>query len=183
MVNVEFPSSINQTAVTKGRKARMPVIVRVLIMLFCCGLGLTMLYVGVTQLVQQRRLLSGAHAVEAEIIESHVKQSKLEDNNRDGRDTSTNTYEPIVKFRYTVGKRQFESDLLRPTIIVQTYASRDSALEEIRPFPVGAKVLAHVSADNPEKAFLLAEASVGPTVFIVVGALLPGIAYLVGRYL
>lgn len=159
-------------------------IVRVVVVLIFGGFGLFMLYVGLTQYMQQRRLLTGAQPVEAEIIESTVKGSKVSTSaSSESRITSTRTYEPVVRFRYSVGREQFESDMLRPTIIVRTYPSAESAREELAAYPVGARVTAHVNADRPDKGFLIPEASVGPLVFMIIGVLLPPIAVVVGRYI
>ena len=87
-----------------------------------------------------------------------------------------------MKFRYRVGGAEYESDLLYPTIIVQTYASRESAAEALMPFPLTAAVKAYVDPTLPGKAYLIASAGAGPVVFMVLGLLLPPIAWLVGKY-
>ena len=63
--------------------------------------------------------------------------------------------------------------MLRPTIIAQSYASHNSAADELKMFPIGATVEAFYSAEHPDKAFLLSESSAAPVVFIVVGILSP----------
>jgi hypothetical protein len=157
-------------------------IARVIILLIFGGFGVVMLWVGVTQYIQQRRLLTSSRDVEAEIIESRVEKCRSSDtDNRPLRDNSTISYRPLVRFRYRVGDRPYVSDMLRPTIIIRSFASHESAAEEIAAYPEGAIVTARVCDAAPEKAFLVAEASVGPMVFMIVGLLLPPIAWFVGR--
>ena len=147
------------------------------------GFGLVMLYVGVTQLFQQRRSLTNAERVDAVIFHSEVLTSTSADTDgRLGRSNSTTSHRPDVRFRYVVSGQTYESDLLRPTIIVQGYASRESAAEELVPFPLHAKVRAYVDPSHPEQAFLIADASKGPLVFIIIGLLLPPLAWFVGKY-
>lgn len=159
-------------------------IARIIVLLIFGGFGVYMAGVGITQLFLQRRLLSTSRAVEAEIVESEVEHTKSADtDNRPLRDNSTNSYRPVVKFRYSIGERSYVSDMLRPTIIVRSYASKEAAAEELAPFPLGAKVTAFVCDAEPDKAFLIADASVGPMVFMIVGTLLVPISWFVGRLL
>ena len=147
------------------------------------GFGLVMLYVGVTQLIQQRRSLTNSERVDAVITHSEVFTSTTSDTDaRLGRSNSTTSHRPDVRFRYTIGGQQYESDLLYPTIIVQSYASRENAAEALAPFPLDAKVRAYVDPSHPEQAFLVADASKGPMVFIIIGLLLPPLAWFVGKY-
>jgi hypothetical protein len=144
------------------------------------GFGLVLLYVGVTQFVQQRRLLTRARPVDAVITMSEVFSST--DKDRDGsRTTSTTTHRPDVKFKYVVAGREYESERLYPTTITRTYASREAAAEELRAFPVGATVQAHVCDGDPDKAYLVAEAGTGPLVFMIVGLLVPPVAWFASR--
>ena len=148
------------------------------------GFGIVMLYVGVTQYLQQRRLLSSTQTVDAVIIESQVFSSTSADtDSRLGRSNSTTTHRPDVRFRYSVNRAEFESDLLYPTSIVRTFASRDAAAEALAPFPLNARVRAFIDPSQPSKAFLVAERSAAPLVFIVIGVLLPPVTWLVGRWI
>lgn len=148
------------------------------------GFGIMLLYVGVTQLFMQRRLLANARRVDARIVHADVFSSTSSNmDRRPLRSTSTTTYRPDVRFRYVVEGREYESDLLYPNIIVQTYASRAAAEEALAPFPVNATVQAYVDPALPDKAYLIASAGSGPIVFIIVGALLPPIAWIVGKYI
>jgi hypothetical protein len=156
---------------------------RIITFIIFGGFGLVMLYVGVTQYFMQRRLLANAERVDAVIVHSSVFSSTSHDTDpRPLRSTSTTTYRPDVRFRYRVGDANYESDLLYPNVIVRTYGSRESAAEALAPFPVDAKVLAYVDPSLPDKAYLLADAGSGPLVFIIIGLLLPPIAWIVGRY-
>jgi hypothetical protein len=67
---------------------------------------------------------------------------------------STTSFRPEIRFRYTFSEREYESDLLRPTIIARGYASAEKAAKELAPFHIGAKALAHVDPQHPDKAFL-----------------------------
>ena len=147
------------------------------------GFGFVMLYVGITQLFMQRRLLANAERVQATIVHSEVFTSTSSDTDpRPLRSTSTTTHRPDVRFRYRVGGREYESDLLHPSIIVRTYGSREAAAEALAPFPVNATVSAYVDPSLPDKAYLIATAGNGPVVFMVVGVLLPPVAWWVGKY-
>ena len=156
---------------------------RIIVLIIFGGFGLVMLYVGVTQLVMQRRLLASSGRVDAVITHSEVFSSTSSNTDRRAlRSNSTTTHRPDVKFRYQVGGRPYESDLLYPTIIVQTYASRESAVEALMPFPMNATVSAFVDPSLPDKGFLIANAGNGPIAFIIIGVLLPPLAWLVGKY-
>jgi hypothetical protein len=148
------------------------------------GGGIVLLYVGVTQYFLQRRLLANAITTEARIIKSEVHKSVSSDtDNRLGRDNSTVSYGPDVRFRYIFRGTEYESDLMRPNIIVHSYASADSVSQELAPFPVDASIPAYVDPENPDKAFLLRESGAGPLVFIIVGLILPPLAWFVGKYI
>ncbi|MCA8897061.1 MAG: DUF3592 domain-containing protein [Amphiplicatus sp.] len=155
---------------------------RLIVYLLFGGMSIMFLYVGATQFFLQRRLMANAKPVEAEILKSEVDMSTSADTDRRvGRDNSTNSYSPEVLFRYEIGGVSYESDLLRPNIIVRGYASRDAAAEDLAPFPVGAKVTAYVDETKPDKAFLIAENGSGPIVFLILGLLLPPLSLLVAR--
>jgi hypothetical protein len=148
------------------------------------GLGLMLLVVGGTQWLQQRRNLAHAERVDATITHSQVFTSAS--SNPHGellRSDGSTTHRPDLRFSYTVAGRHCESDLLYPTRIVRSYASHDAAAQVLAPFPVGAKVRAHVDRAQPDKAFLIDEASQAPCVFIVLGLLLPPLAWFVGKVL
>lgn len=138
------------------------------------GMGLMLLYVGATQWRLQRRLMSHAQPVMARIVRSEVHSSVPRDNDE------TTTHRPELRFRYQVDGRPHESDLLHPTAIVRGYASAQAVNEVLKPYPLGASVVAYVDRQHPDKAFLVPEASSGPMVFIVLGALLPVLAWVVG---
>ena len=76
----------------------------------------------------------------------------------------------------------YRSDRLYPTSIVRGYASAEAAAESLVPYPVNAQVSAWMNPAHPEQAFLIAEAGQGPLVFIVLGLLLPPVAWFVGAY-
>ncbi|MGH7709933.1 MAG: hypothetical protein ACREOG_01540 [Gemmatimonadaceae bacterium] len=42
---------------------------------------------------------------------------------------------------------------------------------------------AHVDPSLPDKAYLIASAGAGPVVFIIIGLLLPPLAWFVGKYI
>ena len=167
-----------------NRKSRGRRVAAIIVFIIFGGFGLMMLGVGVKQHFEQKRLLANARSVEVEIIQSEVFVSTSRDTDRgSSSSTSTTTYRPDLKFRYLVGGVKYESDRLYPTIIVRSFASRESAAEVLKPFPVGAKVKAFVDDTQPDKAFLIAQAGAGPIVFIIIGVLLPPVAWAVGRYL
>ena len=157
---------------------------RVIVFLIFGGFGLVMLYVGTTQYFRQRRLLSRAQPVTVTIVKSEVITSQSANTDRRLlRNNSTTSHRPEIRFRYQVNGKNYESDLLHPNIIVVGYASRDSAAEVLKPYPVNAEVNAFVDPTAPESAYLIAEAGAGPIVFIIVGLLLPPIAWLVGKWI
>jgi hypothetical protein len=140
--------------------------------------GLVLLYVGARQYIQQRRLLSHANPVDAEVVVSEV-QSSTSSGTGSGplRKSGTTSHVAVVKFRYEVGGAWHESDLLRPTSIARGHASRDAAAAELEPYPVGARVTAFVHPALPDKGYLVQEASAAPVVFIVLGILLPPVVW------
>ena len=146
------------------------------------GFSIMFLYMGATQFLLQRRLLANARPVDAEIIKSEVRTGSTSDTDRRvARDNSTVTHRPDVLFRYEVDGVSYVSDLLRPNVIVRTYASREAAAVDLAEFPVGARVKALVDARTPDKAFLIAEKGSGPIVFLILGVLLPPLSLLVAR--
>ena len=157
-------------------------IARVVVYLMCGGFSAMFLYVGLTQLVMQRRLLASPARVDATIVRSEVVTTKSADtDNRPLRDNGTTSHSPEVRFRYLVAGRPYESELIYPNVIGRSYASRASAAEVLAPFPLHATVQAYVNPALPEKAYLIPEAGAGPTVFTVLGVLLVPIGYLVGK--
>lgn len=148
------------------------------------GLGLMLVYVGVTQFLLQRRIAANARPVQVEIIRSEIVRSESRDTDRSvTRSNSTTSWRPEVIFRYSVRGQSYESDLLRPNIIVTSYASREAAVEEIAAFPVGAQVLAWVDDAHPDKAFLILDKGAGPLVFMLVGPVALLAAWLAWRFL
>jgi hypothetical protein len=148
------------------------------------GFGFVMLYVGITQFVMQRQLLANATRVPATIVHSEVFSGTSSDTDpRPLRSTSTTTHRPDVRFRYRVGEREYESDLMYPNVIVRTYASRGAAAAALAAFPVNATVSAYVDPSLPEQAYLIATSGNGPVVFMIIGVVLPPVAWWVGKYL
>jgi len=160
------------------------IVVRALVLLIFGGGGLVMFYVGAREHHLQRMLLKFAQPVKAEILESKVFTSESQVTRDPGQVKavdSTETHRPDVRFRYVVDGKEYESDLLYPAAIVRTYASESSAADELKPFPVGAKVTAFVNAELPGKAYLVPEKSAGPAVFLILGFCLPAVAMLAGK--
>ena len=147
------------------------------------GLGFMLLAVGITQMRQQRRNLAHAEPVMATIEHAAVFTSTSADTDpRLGRSTSTSSHRPDVRFRYQVAGQTYRSERLYPSIIARGYASAEAAAEELAPFPLHAQVRAWVNPAHPDQAFLIAEASQGPLVFVILGLLLPPVAWFVGAY-
>ncbi|MGH7132613.1 MAG: DUF3592 domain-containing protein [Phycisphaerales bacterium] len=156
---------MSRTPPSKGR-----IVAQWIVFLVFGGFGIVLAYVGVTQSILQRRMLAAAQPIVATIVHSEVFKSTSSDTDtRLGRDNSTSSYRPDVRFRYSLAEVEYESDLLYPTIIVRGYASAEDAAAELTPYPVGASVMAHVDPANPGKAFLIAERTSLPTAFIWVG--------------
>lgn len=156
---------------------------RVITVILFGGFGIVLLVVGLTQQIQQRRLLGAARAVPARITHSEVRTSTSADTDRRLlRSNSTTTHTPIVRFTYDIDGKSYESDMLYPCEILVS-GSRESALETLRPYPVGAEVTAFVSDRQPDKAFLIPQGTVAPLVFIILGLALPPVAWFVGKLL
>lgn len=148
------------------------------------GLGVMLIYVGVTQHFLQKRIAAHARPIEAEILRSDVTKSVTKDTDRSpARNTSTTSYSPNVRFRYFVDGSPYESEMLRPNIIGRGFASHEEAAAEIAAFPVGAKVTAFVDDKHPDRAFLVMENGAGPAVFMLVGPLALAAAFLAFRFL
>ena len=147
------------------------------------GFGFVLLYVGVTQFFMQRRLLANAQRVDVRIVHSEVfTSSSAESDPRPLSSTSTTTHRPDVKFRYSLAGTEYESDLMYPNIIVTSYPSRGAAAEALKPFPMNATVRAYVDPSLPGKAYLIQSAGKGPIVFMIIGVILPPLAWWAGKY-
>jgi len=156
---------------------------RIITLIITGGFAAMFLYVGITQFIQQRRSLANAERIDATIIHSAVVTTTSKDTDSSiGGSNNTTTHRPDVRFRYVVAGSEYESDLLNPNIIVQGYASAESAAEALVPYPLNAKVRAYVDPTYPEQAFLVAESTNGPIVFIVLGLILPPIGWFVGKF-
>lgn len=156
---------------------------RVITLVLFCAFAAMFLYVGAVQFWQQRRNLAHSERVDAVIVHSAVKSSTTSDTDgRVGFSNSTTSHLPEVRFQYTVGGAQYASERLYPSIIGRGYASEAAAAEVLAPFPLQSNVRAYVNAAHPDQAFLIAERSNGPVVFLVLGALLPPLGWFVGKY-
>ena len=154
---------------------------QIIVFMIFGGFGLMMLYVGATQFIQQRRLLR--HAQPIEVVITHASVFSGTSSNTDTRllrSNSTTTHRPELRFRYRLKGREYESDLLHPTSIAVTYASREAAAEVLAPYPLNAKVRALVNPAMPDKAFLDGTAGAGPVIFMVLGTTLPPLAWFIG---
>ena len=148
------------------------------------GFGAMLFGVGARQFYLQQRLLREARTVEAVIVHSEVRSHTSADtDSRALRSNSTTTHRPDVRFRYEVGGRPYESDLLHPHIIVTSYGSREAAAEILRPYPVGARVTAYVDPRHPDKGFLKREPTSAPGVNIVIGLVLVPLFWWLRKYL
>jgi hypothetical protein len=156
---------------------------RIITLIICCGFAAMFLYVGAMQFWQQRRNLARAEPVDAVIVHSAVKVSKTRDTDqRVGFSNSTTSYLPEVRFQYAVAGIEYTSERLYPSIIAQSYGSQSAAAEVLASFPLQARVRAHVNEAHPDQAFLIADRSNGPVVFLILGVLLPPLGWLVGKY-
>lgn len=156
----------------KRKRAFMDYVMLGIFVLVFGGLGIMLITVGTRELFIQKRVLANAVEVEAEVLSAGVTESKsLDTDQRLLRDNSTKSYVPQVRFAYTLGGVRYESDLLYPTVIVTGYASRESALEEIREYTAGARVRAYADVAEPQRGFLRLTNSANPQWFIVAGVL------------
>ncbi len=147
---------------------------RVLIILFAGGFGVALLCVGVTEFFQQRRLLTSAHPVQAEIIDSSVRCI-------DSSAARPGAYCAAVRFRYRIDGAEYESDRLYPTFIRPGYESPASAAAELAPFPPRANVVAHVDPEDPARAFLVPRGTSMPLMCILLGLVIPPVSWIAGR--
>lgn len=148
------------------------------------GLGTTLIVVGAREMFIQQRVMANAVEVEAVVLSANVIESRSPDMDRRLlRDDSTKSYVPEVRFAYTVGGVRYESDLLYPTVIVTGYASRESAMEEIREYTSGAKVRAYADTAEPQRGFLRPTNSANPQWFIVAGVLTLAFLAILWRFL
>lgn len=128
--------------------------------------------------------LAHAQAVDATMEHAAVFVSTSHDSDaRVGSSKSTTTYRPEVRFRHLVSGQAYTSERLYPTSIVRTHASASEAGRTLAPFPLNAKVQAYVDPAHPERGFLIPETSRAPWVFIVIGLLLPPLAWWFGKTL
>lgn len=143
------------------------------------SVGIVLLYVGLTQCFRQWALLPAPRRVSAKITRSFVSSRDFK--NED--DSKAAMYRLNVEFVYTIDGRTFKSDLLKPTTIEQTYGSRDLAERQLEPFPPGATVDAYYVPDHPGSAYLVPEPPAVSKAFLIAGALLPVVTFVICRYL
>ncbi len=168
----------------KRSRTPMDVVMRLVFIAMFGGLGVMLLYVGVREHLLQRRALAGALEVPGRVLAADVRTSRSSDtDSRLLRDNSTTTHAPEVRFMYTYGGVEYQSDQLYPTVIVHSFASRESAMEEIAEFAVGSEVRVYVDPAVPERGFLRATAGVGPPVFVISGILALGFLAVVLRFI
>ncbi|MBU6413199.1 MAG: DUF3592 domain-containing protein [Planctomycetes bacterium] len=168
----------------KRSKSMMDIVMKVIFVGGALGLGLMLLIVGVREFILQRQSLTGVVPIEAVIVSANVVKSVSADTDpRLMRSTSTTSFSPEVKFRYTVDGKGYESDMLRPTVIGRGFASDEAAREEIAAFIPGSVVQAYVNPELPSRGFLIAERSSAPVVFMIVGTLLMPIAGVLFKFL
>ncbi len=142
------------------------------------GLGAMLLWVGLREWRLQNRLLAGARPVQATIVHAAVRSRASADTDPSmTRNTSTTTHTPELRFRVRVGGREFEGTRLAPCAIERGYASREAAQRAIEGLVPGAVVPAFVDPRHPDLAFLRAERSAGPQVFVAVGLAVPPLAW------
>lgn len=156
-------------------------VMKLLLTVFFSGLGLMLLVVGVREQILQHRALTGARPIQALIVSSRVVSSTTTSDSSSGSRSMT-THRPEVRFKYSIDGVSYESDMLRPTVIVRAYGSVADAAEELQPFAPGATVTAHVHPSQPQRAFLLAERSSLPTAFIAIGLVIIPLVGLAYRY-
>lgn len=136
------------------------------------GIGIMLIVVGVREYSIQRRAMATALPVDAVILSSQVRTTRSTDTDaRLLRDNSAISHAPEVRFAYTLGGVRYESCQLYPTIIQRTYASAESAAEELRAYTPGAMVRAFADSSAPERGFLRLETSNNPKWFVVAGVL------------
>jgi hypothetical protein len=78
-----------------------------------------LLYVGITQFIQQRRNLADARPIEATVIHSQVVSSTTADTDgRVGFSNSTTSHSPEVRFRCSA-RHRVRDDRFYPNVIVR----------------------------------------------------------------
>lgn len=125
------------------------------------------LAVGIYAARRQAKRLATYRPVPATVIASEVERRST------GKGQS---YEPRIRFRYMAGGRTHECDTPLPVDGIKGGGSEDWAQQLVGRYPAGANTTAYVDPDDPAKAFLVREASIGPYVFI----LFPMIHFCVG---
>ena len=148
------------------------------------GFAAMLLAVGVREWRLQRRLLAHARPVEGLVLSVTIRHSASRDTDPSpGRNTSTSSYTPDVRFRYRVGGRSYESDRLGASDIRQGHASHDAAAREVAAFVLGRPVTVLVDPAHPELGFLRAGHSAGPAVFMTLGLAIPPLVWWVGHHI
>ncbi|MCU4743642.1 DUF3592 domain-containing protein [Natronoglomus mannanivorans] len=142
---------------TTARKAR-----------YRCGLvlvlGLVMLWGGSTDYVTQEDRLENAIEVEATIVETDID-----------RQTGDGTrYYPAIEFEYRYDGTTYSSSNLNPADSRSSHSTRSSAQSVVDQYPEGDTVTAYVPPSEPEGAFLEADRSSGPYLFLLGGVLTTG---------
>jgi len=105
----------------------------------------------------QHTKLTSYEPVEAVVLSREITSSTDSDGGT--------TYKPIIRYRYTVDGRAYESDQVMP--IALSTSSRSWAQSYLDRYPVQEKTTAYVDPGDLAEAFLVREASFFPYVFML----------------
>jgi len=139
------------------------------------GMGLVFLVVGLKQWRLQHRLMRHASPVPARVVE-------LEPLPPDPDEPRSGPRRRFA-FRYRIGGRSYDSDMIHPNAIVEGDGGQDGRAGTLAGHAVGASVMVYVDPTHPDKGFLTPRAGAGPAVFVALGLLLPPVAWWVGGLL
>ena len=81
-------------------------------------------------------------------------------------DDDSDTYTPVVTFRFSFDGSSYSANGLRPGI-TEGHSSRAGAQLDLNDFPIGSKVTAYVPQHDPDSAFLIPVPSFFPVVFVL----------------
>lgn len=139
------------------------------------GMGLMFLVVGARQWRLQHRLMRRARPVPARVVERTLPCTDPDD----GGTVAPRRF----AFRYHLGGRAYESDMIHPNVIVEGDGEQDERAGTLAGHPVGASVMVYVDPAHPDKGFLTPRAGRGPAVFVALGLALPPAAWWIGGLL
>lgn len=127
-------------------------------------IGLVMAGYGFTQYQGQSESINNAVNITATVTDTDVR---IDSSRRGGID-----YQAEITFNYSYEGNNYSSDFIYPLDDDREFNQESEAENFIGNYPVGERVEASVNPEKPGEAFLMAERSDQPLLFMIIGGLM-----------